>query len=700
VVEARPAPRDVVATRRSAPQAGYSLVELLIYMSFAVVVLTIIGGMLISTLAAERTISGRTGASTAGQIITQSIQAGVRNARALQTTENANGPLLSVANVGNAAIATPYCQSWFYDPAPPGVVYYRRTDSAAQPITAPTPTQLASDGWLRLGSGVTPGPGASAPWQLSEPARRFGNVDMFRLNRRRPAPPARPKRLNRPAQRGRGLPVAQDSGVALIAVIGVMAVIAIIIMTVAGTTLTALGVTSATRASVQAQAAAEAGIAAATVSLAHETCPAPTSSRDSPLYTLALSYQLAGDQTWIVGCPAAGSERVRVLSTGTAAARGTANNASGDTRTVEAIFGSAAVAPVTPAAISAYSGVAFTGSSQLQLQPGAGSQPAVQAGGDVSCAGSNVLNADVVIPVGTLTLARSCQFFGNAQVAAAAELGGSAIIHGNLSALSLASSGSSIITGDAAVVRAATLKDSSQVQGDLSAETLVTTDSARVGGAITLTPGGPPPAASAPRWVDFSYLKPDWTGFVKKSASGLCNFVTLQPLVADISSPVLIDARGCSGGIRSVAAEILTLSNDLVLIANSFQLGGSAQFQSVASDRLWLITPDETDDGVPTCTGGVGASAISDSFIAGTGVTALLYSPCAVEMRNSAIWHGQFYGNSVGVGGSSILQYQPLAFPGVHASSVPRSGVFELGARESLRDVVVDARSDSPAVTP
>ncbi|TFD55445.1 hypothetical protein E3T55_01155 [Cryobacterium frigoriphilum] len=155
------------AGSEATPEGGYSLVELLVYMSFAVVVLTLIGGMLISTLAAERTISGRTGASTAGQIITQSIHAGVRNAVALETTQAPNGHLLRLANVGNAAVATPYCQAWFYDATPPGRVYYRRADVSAVPITVPTAAQLSSDGWLLLGSGIAPGTSVAAPWKVS-----------------------------------------------------------------------------------------------------------------------------------------------------------------------------------------------------------------------------------------------------------------------------------------------------------------------------------------------------------------------------------------------------------------------------------------------------------------------------------------------------------------------------------------------------
>lgn len=92
---------------QAAQTAGYSLTELLVYLSFAVVVLTLIGEMLINTLAVERTISGRTGASTAAQIIAQSISAGVRNAVVLEMTETSSGQLLRLANVGTATVAVP-----------------------------------------------------------------------------------------------------------------------------------------------------------------------------------------------------------------------------------------------------------------------------------------------------------------------------------------------------------------------------------------------------------------------------------------------------------------------------------------------------------------------------------------------------------------------------------------------------------------
>jgi hypothetical protein len=165
----------------------------------------------------------------------------------------------------------------------------------------------------------------------------------------------------------------------------------------------------------------------------------------------------------------------------------------------------------------------------------------------VSCAGANVLTADLMISVGTLALEQSCQLLGTAQAGGQARIAGSVIAHGALSAQSLTTSQSSMVRKSDAIVGAATLTDSSQVPGNLSAESLVTTGSSQVTGSITRTPALPRSAPTVPRWVDFSYNKPDWTGFVKKSVFGVGNFLSLQPLVVDVSSPVLIDARGCIG---------------------------------------------------------------------------------------------------------------------------------------------------------
>jgi hypothetical protein len=65
-----------------------------------------------------------------------------------------------------------------------------------------------------------------------------------------------------------------DRGNAMIAVIGLLAVTSMITLTVTGATVQALGYTSLTRASVQSNAAAEAGVDAMLAELFADDCPA------------------------------------------------------------------------------------------------------------------------------------------------------------------------------------------------------------------------------------------------------------------------------------------------------------------------------------------------------------------------------------------------------------------------------------------
>jgi hypothetical protein len=75
---------------------------------------------------------------------------------AIRNAQTESGQLLSGADVGNRAIATPCYPSWFYDAQPPGAIYDRQAEFGAPPITASSPKKLANDGWQQPGISVTP----------------------------------------------------------------------------------------------------------------------------------------------------------------------------------------------------------------------------------------------------------------------------------------------------------------------------------------------------------------------------------------------------------------------------------------------------------------------------------------------------------------------------------------------------------------
>ena len=143
---------DDAASASTAPDSGYTLIELLVYMSFALVVLTIIGGMLISSVGTERDVRSTTEATNLGQLISRSVQSGVRNASQV-SLQNIDGTQFLVARTaGSAASVVWSCQAWFYTPTDGGSLYTKRT-SPASLITVPVSGDLAS--WIKLGDGVS-----------------------------------------------------------------------------------------------------------------------------------------------------------------------------------------------------------------------------------------------------------------------------------------------------------------------------------------------------------------------------------------------------------------------------------------------------------------------------------------------------------------------------------------------------------------
>jgi type II secretory pathway pseudopilin PulG len=137
-------------------QRGFTLVELLMYMTLSIVVLVVAGGLLISGLRTQETAGSVTDAANTAQQIVRSVQAGVRNASAITVSSDgtAGTQLLLARTIGNDPASTAAsCQAWYYTPLNGGAVYTTKTTPATF-ISLPTggPQGL----WTLLGEGVTP----------------------------------------------------------------------------------------------------------------------------------------------------------------------------------------------------------------------------------------------------------------------------------------------------------------------------------------------------------------------------------------------------------------------------------------------------------------------------------------------------------------------------------------------------------------
>ena len=204
-----------------------------------------------------------------------------------------------------------------------------------------------------------------------------------------------------------------QAGSSLIAVVGIMAVGVLAVVLIAAALTATFTYSSTSRAGVQAQAAAESGIAVAVVGLnSTTTCQASAGlfeSQTVPTYRATIWRSIDGS-TWIRGCPLSTTHFVRVISSGTAETGGLVNASASNTRIVEAIFsyGINGPGPATPgAAMYVYSAGQLDTYEVLGVS-GEGSDVSIRTG-NFSCTGPTIIEGTVRVAQGTANLTNSCQ---------------------------------------------------------------------------------------------------------------------------------------------------------------------------------------------------------------------------------------------------------------------------------------------------
>jgi len=136
---------------------GFTLVELLIYSFFSVIILAIAGGILISSLNVERETRGLAETSDLGQLVSRTVEEGARNASDIRAEPlTADGQLLrarvAVGTTGGSV--TWECQAWYYSSATTGFYWAKSaTGMVAAPLAG---TNLHASPWLFLGEGLHP----------------------------------------------------------------------------------------------------------------------------------------------------------------------------------------------------------------------------------------------------------------------------------------------------------------------------------------------------------------------------------------------------------------------------------------------------------------------------------------------------------------------------------------------------------------
>lgn len=526
---------------------------------------------------------------------------------------------------------------------------------------------------------------------------------------------------------------AKERGTAMIAVLGVMGVAGAIGITTTSMSMHAVGYTTSTRAGVQAEAAAEAGVDFAAANLATSICQPQYSSTTAPVFSVTVAYSTLTtspgtvDTSWVSGCPTlVAAARLKLVSTGRASAPGVAGNSSQDVRKIEAIYtytstpASSAIIPSGPALYS----FAQTSSTiaTLTLTQAGTVRPSIQfLSGSVTCTSGTTVTGDVVLGAGALTVTSGCTINGDLWATAgvnitSGEVTGDVHSDGQQSGNSVSLSSTSRIDGD--VYSKGSVEIDGKVGGNVVAgptgTTAIFTTLASVGGSVVTsgTVSAPvgvikgtvstnqsgiitPTIPVVPGWIDYAYSPNDW-----KTSTGapyaVLTMTTCSPIdlttalntVQNSLVPIILDTRIC-GANTDFTGNNLLLTSDTVIIANGFNLASNnIQSSNSVSKRLWIIIPDTVSDPVPTCPTGSYAK-IGSNVAVGINVAALIYSPCPISNAGT-VWRGQMYSSSIGTSSSFTLNFLPIGLPTVNLSTgqfLPLSGTGVLGARTSIRDL-------------
>ena len=132
-------------------ESGLTLVELLVTIVLLSLVGTVVGGIMISLLNTQRTVSSVTADTRSAQLIADAIGTPIRNASSFQLSSIGSNDQLLVARVASStATITWRCTAWYYSASQQRLFTTDQTSA----IAAPTSASLAT--WTVLADGVTP----------------------------------------------------------------------------------------------------------------------------------------------------------------------------------------------------------------------------------------------------------------------------------------------------------------------------------------------------------------------------------------------------------------------------------------------------------------------------------------------------------------------------------------------------------------
>jgi prepilin-type N-terminal cleavage/methylation domain-containing protein len=139
--------------RRLREDAGFTMIELIVVCALLGAVMAAVGGMYISTLKAERQVSGDTTAANDAQLAARAIDDAMRNGSSFYVTDGFDGGQLLVVRTAGAGSSVDWsCAAWYYSPENGGEI---RTEVQPDGSNIGLPGNTELPGWTLLVSGLT-----------------------------------------------------------------------------------------------------------------------------------------------------------------------------------------------------------------------------------------------------------------------------------------------------------------------------------------------------------------------------------------------------------------------------------------------------------------------------------------------------------------------------------------------------------------
>ena len=486
-----------------------------------------------------------------------------------------------------------------------------------------------------------------------------------------------------------------DRGSVMIGVIGLIAVTSVITLTITAATVQALGYTSLNRASVQSQAAADAGVDAMLAALAADECPAGGElvmnygdidstmtgpAADAEFLRVTVAQRSSTTIDFVVGCPEPATTEIRIQAVGSANDPGVgASSSAGDQAAVQAVYEwepGAVTAVATGAAVFSYGTPGLSNSFDLLSFSGSAANILVRQG-NINCSNSVTVEGNIVAANGNIELSNSCSAEGNVWASGTVRMNNNHTIGGNVIAVG---TGQSLISRSSSIggsVRVGgTIHDSGGPRGSCANNDIPCKVAHQTGADPVLINQSGLPMPVVPDWVDVGYNEQTWrdAGWNIVNYQGPCNIDnngrsnTHVQAFSNYTTPTVINVSDrCAGGFTIWATNYtLSMRTDLTFILPRNVNIGQFQMESrndVGPRSLRLITPDNVIGDGPTLTG-CGGININNTNTVRAPLAVLVYTPCNVWNSNQLSWRGHYYANSVSFSNNSELVYVPIGIPG------------------------------------